>query len=532
VWFDTVIVGAGSAGCVLANRLTEDPTRRVLLLEAGGEADTDPISIPGAAPTLRDSNIDWAFKTVPQRHLLGRRIDYPRGRGLGGSSVLNWLVYIRGNKGDYDHWRQLGNVGWSYDDVLPYFIRAEANEAIRDAYHGTNGPLSVEDQPRRHPLCARYLEAAQSVGIPFNPDFNGARQEGCGYYQMTARGGRRCSTAAGYLAPARSRPNLTIVSEAMVLRLLIEGRRATGVEYLAGGRIEAADAGSDVILAAGAIGSPQILMLSGVGPADHLRARGIDVVLNLPGVGQDLQDHAGNHGVSVGIRDPDAFGPGPGSFEAELAQFERDGGGNLSSNHIEAGAFIRARPSDEYPTLQLFFDPGTAEYNREYDAIDHSRLRLYAYVCRPRSRGSVTLASANPLDRPLIDPNYFSDPDDLELAIEAVRRNAEIIRAKPFDDIRLDDIKPESSERSEIESFIRKNASTSWHPACTCRMGTDPRAVVDAELRVHGIANLRICDASVMPSIVSGTINAPVVMIAEKGADLIANKPPLILHSN
>jgi choline dehydrogenase len=526
--FDYIIVGAGSAGCVLANRLTENPDCRVLLIEAGGEATNRLVDSPGAMTRLADTPVDWGFRTTPQAQLFDRVIPYPRGRAVGGSSVLNYLIYIRGNRGDYDHWRQLGNAGWAYDDVLPYFKRAENNSSIRDDFHGGDGPLQVENLPNPSPLRATYLEAAQSIGIPFNHDFNGASQAGCGCYQATLKKGRRCSTAVAYIEPIRGRQNFHLVGHAIVTRLIVENGRARGVEYIANGRtIERADADVEVICAAGAIGTPHLMMLSGLGPADHLIEHGIHVVADLPGVGRDLQDHMGSIDVRATVRDPDAvYGSGPGDFAASLDQFERDSSGPLSTTGLEAGGFIRADNDDADSGLQIFFNPGTAEFFRTNGVADRDHFYMSCYVCRPKSRGSVTLASGNPLDSPLINPNYLSHSDDLRLMIAGIHRLVEIIRARPFDDIRGGLIEPDPTKlsKADLENVVRQSGTTNWHPTSTCRMGSDDQSVVDAELRVHGVAGLRVCDASVMPSLVSGNTNAPVIMIAEKGADLIRNR--------
>ena len=519
--FDYIVVGAGSAGCVVANRLSADPDCRVLLVEAGGEPDTPLATIPGAAIRMWGTKLDWAFTTVPQAHLFGRRIAYPRGRAVGGTSVLNMMMYVRGNRGDYDRWRSLGNVGWGYDDVLPYFRRSEANAVFADAYHGTDGPMSVVTTAHSHPLCEYFLEAVELLGVPRNPDFNGAVQEGCGYFQATVRDGRRCGAKEAFIDPIRHRPNLTLLADALVLRLVVDRGRARGVEYLAAGRIERAEADGEVILAAGAIGSPHLMMLSGLGPAAHLAEHGIAVVADLPGVGQDLQDHMGGCPVSATLKDPERFGTPVRDFAGEVAAFEATGRGLLATHHLDAGAFLRLDPADPDPDFEALFMPGVAEFYRTDGMPERTRFHLGGFLLRPRSRGTVTLASANPLDRPLIDPNYYADPADLTLAVSSARRRMEILDAKPFDDVRLGHAQPGALSDAEIETLIRRNASTTWHPTSTCRMGTDDRAVVDPDLRVRGIERLRICDASVMPTMTSGNTNAPVVMIAEKAADLI-----------
>ena len=519
--FDYIVVGAGSAGCVVANRLSADPDCRVLLVEAGGEPDTPLATIPGAAIRMWGTKLDWAFTTVPQAHLFGRRIAYPRGRAVGGTSVLNMMMYVRGNRGDYDRWRSLGNVGWGYDDVLPYFRRSEANAVFADAYHGTDGPMSVVTTAHSHPLCEYFLEAVESLGVPRNPDFNGAVQEGCGYFQATVRDGRRCGAKEAFIDPIRHRPNLTLLADALVLRLVVDRGRARGVEYLAAGRIEREEADGEVILAAGAIGSPHLMMLSGLGPAAHLAEHGIAVIADLPGVGQDLQDHMGGCPVSATLQHPERFGTPVRDFSAAVEEFEATGRGLLATHHLDAGAFLRLDPADPDPDFEALFMPGVAEFYRTDGVPERTRFHLGGFLLRPRSRGTVTLASANPLDRPLIDPNYYADPADLALAVSSARRRMEILDAKPFDDVRLGRAQPGAVSDAEIETLIRRNASTTWHPTSTCRMGTDDRAVVDPDLRVRGIERLRICDASVMPTMTSGNTNAPVVMIAEKAADLI-----------
>jgi choline dehydrogenase len=521
--FDYIIIGAGSAGCVLASRLTEDPACRVLLLEAGGEDDSPLIRTPAFYGQLQDSPCDWADRTTPQAHMNGRRIFMPQGRVLGGSSAINYMIYMRGNRADYDQWCRAGNEGWAYDDVLPYFMKSEGNQAISDHYHGTAGPLKVTSHPPANPLVARYFAAAQEAGIPFNPDFNGEVQEGCGPMQATIGNGARCSTANAYLDPARSRPNLTVLTHAHATRLLFSGTRAVGVEYLRFGAVEWAHAACEVILSAGALRSPQLLMLSGIGPKAQLQRLGIDVNQDLPGVGKNLQDHLHSR-VRCEITQPLTLAPlSDEQKAAALREYEAHRSGMLVSNFLEAGAFVKSDPEETIPGLQLFFLMTLSPDYPEAGATNRHGITFTSYINRPLSRGEVTLASPDPLDRPIINPNYLSAPDDLRCAVAGVRWNLRILYAKAFDDIRGEEVAPGVSSRSdeELESFVRRTASTTWHPAGTCKMGKDKMAVVDAHLKVHGIEGLRVVDASIMPTIVSGNTNAPTIMIAEKSADLI-----------
>jgi len=522
---DYIIIGAGSAGCVLAGRLSEDPGCRVLLLEAGGEDAAAAIQTPARFGELQDSLYDWGDRTEPQSTMHNRRIFLPQGKALGGSSSINYMIYIRGNRNDYDHWASLGNTGWSYDDVLPYFIKSETNATFRDRFHGASGPLRVSSHSRLSPITERYLAAAEEAGIAFNPDFNGERQDGCGPLQRTIAQGERCSTAKAYLHPARSRPNLTVISHARATRLLFNDRRAIGVQYLHNGVIEQAYASAEIILAAGALRSPHLLMLSGVGPAAELEALGIEVLHDAPEVGKNLQDHI-HARVRSELRQPLTFAPLPGSEKAMAQQqYDREKIGPLASNFLEAGCFVKSRPDVDTPDLQLFlFGNLTPEYPEAGTPTRHG-IALTAYVNRPRSRGLITLASADPLDRPRIDPCYFSDPDDLRCLVAGVRWNLNILYASAFAEIRGAELSPGIDIRDDdsLAAFVRRTASTTWHPTSTCRMGVDASAVVDPSLRMNGIDGLRVVDASVMPVIVSGNTNAPVIMIAEKAADLIRN---------
>ena len=524
--FDFIVIGAGSAGCVLANRLSESSDARVALIEAGGDPDPILSRVPGAAMRQQGTRSDWRFRTVPQKHLYDRAIDYPRGRVLGGTSILNYMVYIRGNAGDYNGWAQRGNTGWGYDDVLPYFIRAEANRDFDDDYHGTKGPLSVERHKHAHPVCEVFFEAASQCGIPFNPDVNGASQHGCGYMQATTRHGTRCDTATAYLDPVRDRPNLTIIPNAFVTRIAVESGRAEAVEFLESGRtLRRLTANAEVVLSAGAIGSPHLLMLSGIGPADHLRDHGIEVILDNPDVGQHLEDHYSQDGASRRLRDPaSVYGSVTADHADAIAEFQDTGGGPLATMHLDSVAFHSVDPGAELPQFQSIFTPSLAEFYRTAGRINRSTVHLGGYVCRPNSRGSIALASANPLDAPLIDPNYLSEPEDLRLMIAHSRKNAEILNARAFDAICDGPASQSDMTDAEIEHLIRETASTIWHPTSTCRMGPGDGAVVGPDLRVHGIEGLSVCDASVMPTMVCGNTNAPVIMIAEKAADLIAGR--------
>lgn len=521
--FDYVIVGAGSAGCVLANRLSESGAARVLLLEAGGR-DVNPfIHMPaGIAKLVGNRRIDWDYYTEPEPELLGRRLYWPRGRVLGGSSSINAMCYTRGAPGDYDEWESQGLPGWGFRDVLPYFRKAEGQLRGASEYHGADGPLRVEDLRYRNPLSSVFVAAARSRGWPQNDDFNGAQQEGFGFYQVTHSQGRRCSSAVAYLRPARGRQNLTVVTRAQATRVLLERGRAIGVEYACRGTLRQVRAEREVLLAGGALGSPQLLMLSGMGDPAGLEAAGVPVQFALRGVGRNLQDHL-DFCTLQKCTQPITYDFRLWQEAAVALRYLLTRSGPGASNVAEAGGFARSRlATDDRPDLQFHFVPAQLD--------DHGRNRLpghgytlHVCVLRPESRGHVALRSARPDDPPRIVARYLTAPADLPRLIEGVRLSREILAAAPFDPYRGTEIFPGPQARSdgEIAAMIRRKAETIYHPVGTCRMGTDAEAVVDAELRVHGVERLRVVDASVMPRLVGGNTNAPTIMIAEKAADLI-----------
>ena len=523
--YDFVIVGAGSAGCVLANRLSASGRHRVLLLEAGPDSRHLWLRIPlGYGKLFTDRRFNWCYATEPQTGCHGRNVVAPRGRVLGGSSSINGLIYIRGQSQDFDRWQQLGNAGWSAKEVLPYFRMSEDNERGSDEWHGAGGPLGVSDLRDRHPLAEAYVEAARQCGYPINADFNGATQEGAGFYQTTMRRGERSSTAVAYLAPVRSRSNLKVVAEALAMRVLFDGRRALGAEYEVGGARRIAIANAEVIIAAGAFNSPQLLQLSGLGPGELLHSHGIPVVADLPGIGSDLSDH---YFARLILRCREALSLNDAARRwhrgvAALVRYALFRRGYFAIPAISAGCFLRAHPSAETPDIQA----SIALYSVQNigDALHpFSGVTAVCTLLRPESRGYVRIKSADPRQAPAIDPNYLASRKDCDTMIAGVRALRRIVQAPAMAQRIAEEVEPGPACDSDDDllDYVRRRGSTVYHPVGTCRMGQDERAVVDERLRVRGFEGLRVIDASIMPLVVSGNTNAATIMIAEKGAAMV-----------
>jgi choline dehydrogenase len=525
--FDYIIIGAGTAGCVLANRLSADPAKRVLLIEAGGRDRYVWIHIPvGYLYTMSNPRTDWCFLTEPEPGLNGRVLNYPRGKVLGGCSAINGMIYMRGQARDYDHWRQLGNVGWGWDDVLPYFTRSEDHWQGKNEFHGAGGEWRVEPPRVDWEILDVFREAAAECGIPKVDDFNRGNNEGCGYFEVTQKSGVRWTTAKGFLRPARRRPNLLVQTEAQVKRLLIEGRRCTGVEFLHGGETKTATARAEVILAAGAIGSPHILQLSGIGPGEWLHDHGIEVRHELPGVGGNLQDHLQlrfvfkiQNTLTLNERARSLFGRAGMAWEYAL--FRR---GPMTAAPSQLGCFAKSDPSFDTPNLEYHVQPLSLD---KFGEALHPFPAFTASVCnlRPTSRGHVRLKSPEPSTHPAIQLNYLSTDEDKRVAVDAIRLTRRIAAANALQRFLPEEYRPGAALQSdeELAKAAGDIGTTIFHPVGTCKMGPaeDPFAVVDPELRVHGLEGLRIADASIMPTITSGNTSAPTVMIAEKAADLI-----------
>lgn len=523
--FDYIVVGGGSAGSVMAGRLSEDVNTNVVLLEAGGKGDSWLVNTPAAAVAMLPTSINnYAFETVPQKGLNGRRGYQPRGKCLGGSSAINAMIYTRGHRSDYDHWNALGNPGWSYDELLPYFKKSENNLALKDHYHGYEGPLYVSNLQSDNPFQQIYLNAAAEAGYSINHDFNGAEQEGLGIYQVTHKNGERWSAARGYLHPHMGkRKNLQVQTGVRVERVLFDGKRAIGVAYTQEGKQHILRANKEVILCAGAFHSPQLLMVSGVGPKDQLNEFGIPLVHDLPGVGQNLQDHP-DFIFGYSAKSLDLIGISLGGsvrIASEIVKYVRTRHGMIATNFAEAGGFLKTDPSLEAPDVQLHFVVSLVEDHARKLHMAHG-FSCHVCVLRPKSRGQVTLASNSMKDAPLIDPGFLMEEEDLETLVRGYKLTKKLMDAPSLASIRSKDIfTPDVKTDDDIRKIIRERADTVYHPVGTCKMGNDAMAVVDATLKVHGIENLRVIDGSIMPTLVGGNTNAPIIAIAEKAADLI-----------
>lgn len=520
--FDYIVIGGGSAGSAVAGRLAVDGTRRVCLIEAGGRNDNVWIKTPGFMPFIPEKS-NYRYETVPQKGLNGRSGYQPRGRGLGGSSAINAMVYIRGGRWDYDNWAAQGCTGWAYDDVLPYFKRAEANERGGDDYHGAGGPLFVSDQTAANPASHAFVEAAAALQLRTSADFNGERQDGFGLYQVTQRKGERWSAARAYVEPIREQGNFAVRTDTLVEKLVIEGGRVTGVQVRRGGQPEMLLARRGVVLSAGAFNSPQILMLSGIGPADHLKAHGIDVVLDRAGVGGNLQDHIDYVSGWETVSDVPIGSTLKGSLRMVAAMIEhrRKRTGVMTTPYAEAGGFWTVMPDSPAPDVQWHFVPAVLEDHGREKVKAHG-FSLHACVLRPESRGTVRLGSADAAAAPVIDPNFLDDERDMATLRAGVRLSHRIAEAPPLQAFGPTDRHPvDLNDDAALDALIRSRADTVYHPVGTCRMGADADAVVDPSLRLNGLGGLWVADASVMPKIVSGNTNAPSIMIGERCADFV-----------
>lgn len=524
---DYIVVGGGSAGCVLANRLSKDPSNHVILLEAG-PTDWNPwIHVPvGYFKTMHNPSVDWCYRTEKDKGLNGRAIDWPRGKVLGGSSSLNGLLYVRGQKEDYDRWRQMGNEGWGWDDVLPLFKRSENQERGADEFHGVDGELSVSNMRLQRPICDAWVAAAQEAGYPFNPDYNGAEQEGVGYFQLTTRNGRRCSSAVAFLKPAKKRPNLEIITKALVHKIEVQGGCATGVVYEdAHGKTHTISCNREIVLSSGAINSPQILMLSGIGEAEQLKKNGIDVVADLPAVGKQMQDHLQARLVFK-CNEPTLNDEVRSLFnQARIAmKYALFRAGPMTMAASLAVGFMRTGPHVDTPDIQFHVQPWSADSPGE-GVHPFSAFTMSVCQLRPESRGEIVLDGPDPRSYPKIHPNYLATELDQRTIVEGVNIARKIARQAPLNSKISEEFRPTKElDLDDYEGTLdwaRSNSSSIYHPTGTCKMGQGPNTVVDQRLRVHGIRGLRVADCSIMPEIVSGNTNAPAIMIGEKASDMI-----------